>query len=292
MRPVNLIPPEDRRGDRAPTRTGPLAYVLVGGLALVLAAVTAVVLTGNQISDREAEVVSLEAQEASARERAEALAPYAEFAALEEARVQTVDTLARSRFDWERVLRELALVIPADIQLTSVTGTVSPEVQLSGGGGNDLRDSAAGPALELAGCAPDHEAVAALAASLEDIDGVTRVGVNGSATTDEDESGGGSDTASLGSGSDISCASSGSVTQFEMIAAFDEVDVAAAAAPAPETSPVPASAEGEPAEVSVEGEPAEVTDARAQEDKARESTAEQTGEAGEAAEKLIPGTIR
>jgi hypothetical protein len=35
-----------------------------------------------------------------------------------------------------------------------------------------------------------------------------------------------------------------------------------------------------------------VTDARAQEDKARESTAEQTGEAGEAAEKLIPGTIR
>ena len=32
MRPVNLIPPEDRRGEQAPLRTGPLAYVLVGAL--------------------------------------------------------------------------------------------------------------------------------------------------------------------------------------------------------------------------------------------------------------------
>ena len=27
MRPVNLIPPEERRGDQAPLRTGPLAYI-------------------------------------------------------------------------------------------------------------------------------------------------------------------------------------------------------------------------------------------------------------------------
>ena len=32
MRPVNLIPPEDRRGQHAPLRTGPLAYILVGAL--------------------------------------------------------------------------------------------------------------------------------------------------------------------------------------------------------------------------------------------------------------------
>ena len=30
MRPVNLIPPEDRRGDRAPLRAGSLSYVVVG----------------------------------------------------------------------------------------------------------------------------------------------------------------------------------------------------------------------------------------------------------------------
>ena len=30
MRPVNLIPPDQRRGDSAPLRTGPLVYVLLG----------------------------------------------------------------------------------------------------------------------------------------------------------------------------------------------------------------------------------------------------------------------
>jgi Tfp pilus assembly protein PilN len=281
VRPVNLIPPEDRRGERAPTRTGPLAYVLVGGLALVLAAVTGVVLTSNQISDRKAEVANLEAQETAARERAEALAPYAQFAALEQARVQTVDSLAKSRFDWERVLRELALVIPPDIQLTKVSGTVSPEVSVSDGGENSLRDGALGPAIELAGCAPDHEAVAALAASLEDIDGVTRVGVNGSAESAASDVTG--ESSSLGGGGDISCASDGSVAQFEMIAAFDAVDVAAPTTPAPEATPAP---------VSDESEPAEVADARDQEDQARDSSAEQTDKARDATETLIPGTVR
>jgi Tfp pilus assembly protein PilN len=280
VRPVNLIPPEDRRGDRAPTRTGPLAYVLVGGLALMLAAVTGVVLTGNQISDRKAEVANLEAQETAARDRAEALAPYAQFAALEQARVQTVDNLAKSRFDWERVLRELALVIPPDIQLTTVSGTVSPAVSVSDGGENELRDSAPGPALEIAGCAPGHEAVAALAASLEDIDGVTRVGVNGSAASDPTDSSG-SGAASLAGGGDISCAGSGSVAQFQMIAAFDAVTVPAPSTPAPEATPA-----------SDESESEEVADARAQEDQARDSEAEQTDKARSATETLIPGTVR
>ena len=32
MRPVNLIPPDERRGDRAAMRTGAFSYVLIGGL--------------------------------------------------------------------------------------------------------------------------------------------------------------------------------------------------------------------------------------------------------------------
>ena len=36
MRPVNLIPPEDRRGDHAPLRAGVASYVIVGVLALAL----------------------------------------------------------------------------------------------------------------------------------------------------------------------------------------------------------------------------------------------------------------
>ena len=274
MRPVNLIPPEERRGERAPMRTGPIAYVVVGALALALAGVTAVVLTNNQISDRETQVAELEARDAAARQRAEELAPYAEFAALKEARVQTVDSLARSRFDWERVLRELAVVIPPEVQLTNVTGTVTSEVALTGGGGNSLRDATEGPALELTGCAPDHDAVAELAAALEDIDGVTRVGVNGSTRSSPD----GSSSGTVGSATN-SCPAEQSVAQFQMIAAFDAVSVPTSAETTPTAPAAPAADSGQ------------IADAEQQEAEARDSVQEGTDRARNATN-LIPGTVR
>ena len=66
MRPVNLIPAEQRRGEQAPLRTGPLAYIVLGALVLVLAGVIALVLTGNQISERKDEVVKLKREDAAA----------------------------------------------------------------------------------------------------------------------------------------------------------------------------------------------------------------------------------
>ena len=274
MRPVNLIPPEERRGDRAPTRTGPIAYVLVGALALALGAVTLVVLTNNKIADRQDQVAALEEREAAATQRAEALAPYTEFASLKEARVQTVNSLARSRFDWERVLRELALVLPPDVQLTNVTGTVSPEVTLQGGGGSALRDAAEGPALAINGCASSHKTVAELAAALEDIDGVTRVGVANSSESQTES--GGAPSSSVTEG----CQTTKAVAQFEMLAAFDAV-------PAPGTSaPVAPPAESVPT-----GNEAGVDSAQQQEQQARDSV-EKQDEKVDHATNLIPGTVR
>ena len=114
MRPLNLIPPEQRRGDQAPLRSGPLAYILLGALVALLAGVTALVLTGNEISERESEVARLEVEDARERARAERLVSYTQFRELSEQRVTTVASLADSRFDWERVMRELSLVLPSD----------------------------------------------------------------------------------------------------------------------------------------------------------------------------------
>src|SRR3954466_13722808 len=99
MRAVNLIPPE-ARGERRPTRTGPLAYVVVGALALALAGVTAVVMTGNSISDKESQVASLEVRQAELQDQISRVQSYADLAALEQNRVDTVTSLAESRFDW------------------------------------------------------------------------------------------------------------------------------------------------------------------------------------------------
>ncbi len=112
MRPVNLIPSEQRRGERAAMRGGPAAYIVVGALLAALAGVTVMVITDNQISDRKAEVARLKQQEAVAKARAQRLAAYTQFGAVRDQRVATVTSLADSRFDWERVMRELSLDPP------------------------------------------------------------------------------------------------------------------------------------------------------------------------------------
>jgi Tfp pilus assembly protein PilN len=231
MRPVNLIPAEER-GAGAPTRTGPIAYLIVGGLVAVLAGVAFLVTTGNTIAEREAEVERLEAEEASARARADSMSAFAEFAAIEQDRTETVASLARSRFDWERVLRELALVIPGDVWLTDLTGTVSQDVALDSATPGSTRSEVAGPALDIEGCAPGHESVARFVAALRDIDGVTRVGLSTSQLPDEAQGG-----SSRVSESSDGCQVRSFISSFQITVAFDEVSTEAAEEAAP---PAPA----------------------------------------------------
>ncbi len=226
MRPVNLIPPEDRRGEQAPLRSGPLAYIVVGALVAVLAAVAALVLTDNQISERKGEVARLEVEDARERAKAERLAAYTEFQAIAEQRVATVASLADSRFDWERVMRELALILPRDAWLVSLTGTAAPGVGVEGGGGGSgLRASAPGPALELTGCAVGQEAVAGFVTALKDIDGVTRVGVESSDLPEKDDDSSGGD-----SESSDECRTHKFIAKFEIVVAFDAAPVSPTAA--------------------------------------------------------------
>lgn len=181
MKPVNLIPKEERRGEAAANRTGALAYAVVGVLALIVVVLAATTLLGNQISDRKSQVASLETQVQQSEARASALAPYVQLAQVREARTTTIDSLAKSRFDWERVLRELALVTPEGIALSGVTGTASADVEVDGAADVGLRTQVPGPALEIIGCATDQRQLAEYISALQDIDGVSRVAAQSSA---------------------------------------------------------------------------------------------------------------
>lgn len=237
MRPVNLIPPEDRRGDRAPLRSGPLSYIVIGALAVVLLAVTGLVLTKNDIVERESEVERLEAERDAASQQAALLAPYAEFASLRQVREATLLSLAQSRFDWERVLRELALVIPSDVTLTTMVASAS-------GTGEDLSDTGESPApsLTISGCAAGHEAVAGFVAALEDIDGVTRVGLSRSERPVKAK---GNDPAAV----DLTGDTCGKVNSFDVSAVFDNAAVPAVDPAAPVD---PAAAPAAPAATTAE----------------------------------------
>jgi Tfp pilus assembly protein PilN len=249
MRPVNLIPKEERSGERAPLRSGPLVYVLLAALLVVLAGVTALVLTGNQISEREGEVARLEREDALALARVERLAAYTQFQALSEQRTATIASLADSRFDWERVMRELALILPSDAWLVSLTATATPEVSVDGGGGGEggagLRSAAAGPALEISGCAKGQEAVAGFVTALKDIDGVTRVGIQSSELAEKEVGGGGD-----GGGGGSDCRTREFIAKFEIVVAFDAAPV-----------PAVAGAEAAPATEETEAAPSETSEA-------------------------------
>jgi Tfp pilus assembly protein PilN len=234
MRPVNLIPLEDRRGEHAPLRTGPVAYILVGALVLILGAVAAMVLIDNQIAESKAEVQTLKSEDAVVAAKAERLAAYTQFQTTSEQRVETVSSLADSRFDWERVMRELALVLPSDVWLVNLTATATPEVSIGSGGagsggaagGASLRPSVPGPALELTGCATGQESVAGFVTALKDIDGVTRVGIQSSELGEEqEESSGSTEVGAAAGGATDECRTHNFIAKFTLVVAFDAAPV-------------------------------------------------------------------
>ncbi|HEV2858983.1 MAG TPA: PilN domain-containing protein [Solirubrobacterales bacterium] len=244
MRPVNLIPPEERQGSRSPLRTGPLPYIVLGALAALLIGVALLVTTGNQITEEKDEIASLKQQDVAAQQRVQELAPYVQFAETHRARLETVSSLADSRFDWERVMGELSKILPADVWLTnlnasasSATAAASAAGDSGGSSGSGLRGGIAGPALEIGGCTTGQDGVAGFVNALKQIDGVTRVGVESSSLASKSggEGGGG------GSGGD--CRTRSFIAQFQIVVAFD-------------AAPVPLPAEGAE-EVVAEAPPAE-----------------------------------
>ena len=272
MRPVDLTPEEERgrkRDGGVPTRAGNLSYVVVAGLALVVIMIVATAFTSKSISDKEADVAQLEQDLAEAEATAATLQPFATFRSIQESRTSTVASLAQSRFDWERVIRELSLVLPADVWLTNLTGKVLPDVSVPNEAGVSIRDSVLGPALELVGCAPSQDSVAGFAAALEDIDGVTRVGVASSELPDP----GSVDPGSQDSGEE-ECRTRAFISKFEIVVAFDAVPVPPGATQPPPSVPAPLPSGDEP----------QLADTTAQ-----ASATEQTSEATEATQTYIPG---
>jgi len=303
VRPVNLIPPEDRRGERAPMRTGPLAYVVVALLAVGLVAVTLTVVASNQLSDRKAEKASLESQVAEAQAAATQVQSFADFASVQQTKEATVSTLAQSRFDWERVLRELAIVIPHDVWITNLNATASADAASSLGSGSGSSsststvstDSIAGPSLEIQGCADGHEAVARFLAVVHDIDGVTRATVTSSELPDQTSAAGAGTTSGSGSSTGTQeCSSRSFVSRFDMAVAFDAVQLGAPAesATTPSATTTPTSASTTPqstTSASGSSDQSQVADANQQLQQQKDSAAQKSQKGRDAVSTFIPG---
>ena len=149
MRPVNLLPARyrPRTGGSGDSKTSYFALAILGALVL---AVFVYVSTANKVSSHNSEIAETRQQLAAAQSQAVTLQGFGDFAAIKEARLSAVQSLATARVDWERLFRELAHVLPPRVWLT---GFNSQAAEADGGG--EL-----GPSMSLEGCAESHGRIA------------------------------------------------------------------------------------------------------------------------------------
>jgi Tfp pilus assembly protein PilN len=248
MRAVNLLPADMRGAAQKPARPkrdaepaqGIGAYLVLGVLALAVAALAGYVLTTNTVKQRQADLEAAQQAAQVAAAKANALRPYADFETLANARVETVRGLAAARFDWERALRDLSLATPDDVKLQALNGDMGLP-GASGTGGDPLRSSISAPAITMIGCAPTQTDVARMMSRLRAVQGVTRVALSKSEKPAQ--------TATQAS--EVSACGKDTPPSFSVVVFFERSAAAAALAPAEasaaQTVPVPNAIDPAPA---------------------------------------------
>jgi hypothetical protein len=179
MRAFNLLPREEVAEAR--TRLG-LARVLVAllGLLVVAGLGTGYLFMSGRVADKQAQVDDLRVQLAdldvpSGAPEDEDVGDDVPLASDAEARTTALAGALTGRVAWDRVLREVTLVVPEDVWFTTVT-TGSPDAAAAGGTAPATTPAeGAGTSLTIAGTARSQDAVARLLARLGVIPELTDV---------------------------------------------------------------------------------------------------------------------
>ena len=190
MRAFNLMPRDEAR-EKKSGRAG-LAQIAVALLGVLVFAGLAggYLFTGAGVTSKQSELDDLRAQLAELEVPAEQPDQGADAAAVAEgqARTTALATALASRIAWDRVLREVSLVVPDGVWLTQLTAT-TPNAA-AGGAAAVAPAIAAGASpntLAAAGEAVNQENVAVFLARLESIPELTSVQLLSSTRVDSDK---------------------------------------------------------------------------------------------------------
>lgn len=198
MKPVNLLPARYRPAVASGGGRGS-AYVLLGALCVLLVSAVAYALTLNQVTQADNELARLRVETTDAEARAVALGDFGEFAQLKAARVASVRELADARFDWERLARELARVLPEDVWITELQASAESAEAAPAAGAAAPGSAPLGPTLSIGGCAPGQEAVASTLVRLRKLHRAQEVVLSESRRGTSSGSAGGGDEGGCGS---------------------------------------------------------------------------------------------
>jgi Tfp pilus assembly protein PilN len=185
VRPVNLLPQEQRRRP-ASESSGKAGYAVIGVLALLLAMVVAYVMTSNSVTERESEAETARAEADRLEAEAAKKSDFTGFEQIAQTRMQSVASVAAGRFDWERLMRELARVMPDGSWLHATDASVVSE-EAEANAADPTAAATSGPTANLVGCTPDQSDVARMMVRLRQMHRVEDVELKASVQENPDE---------------------------------------------------------------------------------------------------------
>ena len=176
MRPVNLLPEQHRA--RASTGKARGAYVVLGVLGALVVMVTAYALTANQLNSRKTDTAKATQEAKTLEARTASLDRFGDFAQVKQVRLASVRELAGGRFDWERFMRELSLVLPRGSWIKEVDASATGSTEETGGAAGQPSGQ---PSAKLTGCTPEQPDTAKLMVRLRRMHRVEDVSLKESA---------------------------------------------------------------------------------------------------------------
>jgi Tfp pilus assembly protein PilN len=178
MRPVNLLPESERR--RAPASDSKSGYIALGVLCALLLMTAAYVMAGNAATGNANDAAAARAEAEDLEVRASQIGAFGDFATIKQTRLASVSQLASGRFDWERLMRELARVLPPGGWLKTAKASTTGETASPGAASTP---TTGGPSAVLNGCMPRQSDVARLMLRLERMNRVEDVTLQESTRT-------------------------------------------------------------------------------------------------------------
>jgi Tfp pilus assembly protein PilN len=132
MRAFNLLPREEVRAEREGGAPSPMPYVLVGLVGVLLFAALAAfyLMAGTDVTTKRGQAEDLRAELAAYQASAKQPSVDDKAAALAAERLGRTNALSAAlikRLAWDRLLREIALVVPDEVRLSQIQGS-SPTV--------------------------------------------------------------------------------------------------------------------------------------------------------------------
>jgi Tfp pilus assembly protein PilN len=182
MKAVNLIPNDQRRAQGSGAQSGS-AYIVIGVLVTLLAMVGGYVLTTNKATQSKNDAAAAKAEADSLEAEVAQRGSFTNFSQIKDMRLTSVSGVAETRFDWERLMRELSRVMPSGSWLQTTDASVTGDVA-----GAEAATPVAGttvvpePKANLVGCTPHQSDVAQMMVRMRQLHRVSDVELNQSST--------------------------------------------------------------------------------------------------------------